>query len=398
MFGLGLGLGVGRRASGALPRWKFVSMNSCLNTGNSNNPGTVYGVRIAHYIRARASKLRLVLPGWYATATQTNNLNALPLTAASIELAGVTYPVTFGGSRSVTVGIGVDGVVSDDVNLPVVSGNVVYIKMRFDLALDADSMPFADIQFPGDIAGQQEGHWSDSAATTLGSVDSPGLFTFTGTSPNYRAAQYKCGLIGLTTAPKVYVTVGSSSPAGSGDSIAPAGTQKGYGHRALAAASLPHGNMCVGSIETLLYRNGNTGIESWFRYATHALMDVASNDIALGANAATAYSRTQSVIARLVANGVSSRVVAPQLRPRNTSSDSWTTVAGQTATSAEVAAYNALLAADSSLVYVPSPLIRDSVALDKWVVTGAANYATSDGIHPATAGHAIIRDSLAGYL
>lgn len=393
-YGLGLGLSSG----GASARWKFVSMNSCLNTAVANNPGTVYGVRIAHYIRAKASKLRIVLPGWYGAATQTSNSNALPLTAASIELAGVTYPVTFGGSRSVTVGIGVDGVESDDVNLPVVSGNVVYIKMRFDLASDAHNMPFADIQFPADIPGQQEGHWSDSAATTLGSVDAAGLFTYTGTAPNYRAAQYKCGLIGLTTASKVYVTVGSSSPAGSGDSTATAGTQKGYGHRALAAASLPHGNMCVGSIETLLYRSGSTGIESWFRYATHALVDVASNDIALGATAAVAYTRTQEVIARLVANGVSSRVVAPQLRPRNTSSDGWTTVAGQTATNPEVAAYNVLMAADSSLVYVPSPLIRDSVALDKWVVNGAANYATSDGIHPLTAGHAIIRDSLAGYL
>jgi hypothetical protein len=90
-----------------------------------------------------------------------------------------------------------------------------------------------------------------------------------------------------------------------------------------------------------------------------------------------------------------SRILRVQLTPRTTSTDSWATTANQTPVAGATVGGKTDLA-NQWFASIDGQELEDYKAItsfrdvdegQKWVATGAANYATTDGIHPSTAIH-----------
>ena len=92
-------------------------------------------------------------------------------------------------------------------------------------------------------------------------------------------------------------------------------------------------------------------------------------------------------------------VVSVPIAPRSSSSDDWMTLANQSVTGGFETGGVKRDALNNSVNTIigqsggPDSIIdvnqdwADAVELDKWVVNGTADYATSDGIHPSKAMH-----------
>ncbi len=109
------------------------------------------------------------------------------------------------------------------------------------------------------------------------------------------------------------------------------------------------------------------------------------NDLYGGAAPATLMGYQQSIAALRPGKPYDITTLAPE----TTSSDSWATLANQTVGSANanVIAYNNLVRAlpggNITGILDLSVYLESSLNSGKWPVTGAANYATSDGVHPS---------------
>ena len=120
------------------------------------------------------------------------------------------------------------------------------------------------------------------------------------------------------------------------------------------------------------------------------------NDFTVGDSVATVVGKQKQLIQELKAMGVR-KFVTSTCDPVTTSSDGWATVGNQTSStgSANRIAYNDQLlsgaGAPFDIVINNRSIVESSVGSDKWVVTGAANYATGDGTHCSPAIHELKR-------
>ncbi|MDY4297526.1 MULTISPECIES: SGNH/GDSL hydrolase family protein [unclassified Xanthomonas] len=364
------------------------------------------------------TELRLLLDNWraaYSTNSIVNAGNTLPIQGASLEIGNVCRPWTFSGAQGITLADGANDVLSDplrpaDFSLAKFArGTTVYIKLlvMFDSA-SASTLCNSSARNMSQSGARVA--WFDPAVTTSSDVYAAGQWTATGTAVTTRSNGYVPKLVGrhATANAKVWLGVGDSISQGTGD----AGSTNrvpglGWMSRAMRdandtdASQVAYMSLAVhGSASTLPVADARYAALA--KYATHAVAMYGTNDIGnagTGATLATMQQRLNAVYALLRANGIQ-KILAGHLLPRTTSTDSWATEANQaysggtggwdsTGIPAQLNAWLTSQVGAAINGYQHWPSIRGTDDL-KFIVTGAANYATTDGTHPTTATYGLM--------
>lgn len=139
----------------------------------------------------------------------------------------------------------------------------------------------------------------------------------------------------------------------------------------------------------------STNRQKAFQYASHIINAYGFNDIWNGAS--TAAVLANQLLVQNIGHSLNKKVYNVTVSPKTTSSDSWATTTNQTIASApantiRVAVNTAVrLGGNGQDGYIDlSSAVESSLNSGKWIVTGAANYATTDGIHESTAAELVI--------
>jgi lysophospholipase L1-like esterase len=148
---------------------------------------------------------------------------------------------------------------------------------------------------------------------------------------------------------------------------------------------------------------GYTSYQSWGRvalleYVTHVVFGMGTNDIGGGTALATIQANCQAIWAEAKLRGV--KAYHATITPKTTSTDSWATAANQSVVANYESGgvrgqFNAWLLTQVAAgkldgVIDVNAAVEDPANLGKWITTGAANYATADGLHPSTAAHVLM--------
>jgi hypothetical protein len=242
------------------------------------------------------SELRLLLDNWcfsYRNNAMVNPGNTLPIQGASLEIAGLVKPITFGGAAGITLDDGANDVLSDPLTpadfalATFARGTTVYVKMlvMFDLSTVSNlcnSSARSTSQSGARVA------WFDPTVTTSSDVYAAGQWTQTGDAVQSRPNGYVPKLVGrhVDAAAKAWLCVGDSLCQGTGDAgSATRVAGLGWMSRAMRdssdadASQIGYMNMAVnGSTSTLALADARSATLA--RYATHAVVMYGTNDIA----------------------------------------------------------------------------------------------------------------------
>lgn len=139
---------------------------------------------------------------------------------------------------------------------------------------------------------------------------------------------------------------------------------------------------------------------------THALLQGHTNDIVTGQVTTLAGLQTSTLNMMSLISGVRPGIkfIGATILPRTSSTDTWTTLNNQTAQTNFTPIGASLRETWNDHVrtkpmgfsdYIDAGLYSESsLNSGKWIVTGAANYATSDGTHPSQAMHTLIANMI----
>lgn len=362
------------------------------------------------------TEISAIFNNWSMSANSNSILNPgndVPIQACSIEINGVTAPVTFGGSRTRTLLNGEDDVVSDAIpasafGLQSIPRNTtVYIKFIFAMTAINLNMPISNFRNTTD-----GGYciWYDPTAVTVSSVDSPGAFNVTGAVNNtnsvVRPFAFQPRLVGkyLPGYEPVWVSVGDSITQGLNDNSA--GVRiggRGWIGRMLAGTDsdsnpLSYCNLGVASALSITSTN-SPRYWSAYKYATRGTFMHGTNDFDTSGTA-----NTVATVQTRVTNGINqmrnapgsliTKIMVGKIIARTTSTDNWRTTANQTyrgtgwAPGANIDQFNAWLETQSGVLFdvlLPWTFPRDSAIPQMWGNDGGvtSNYMTADGTHPS---------------
>lgn len=267
---------------------------------------------------------RLAFQNWrMSPAGEVNGANAITV-KASIEIAGVTYPLSFSGSRSITIASG-DTVYSDDTSIYVPVGTVYYIRTYVSVATLGMTWP---IGRACSNANGEGSNYNASVGAGTDVVDTAGALAGTGTSGYVYSASGVFGYADDRTIPVVSF-FGDSIVAGAGEIGAGVfGDANGYtGFIERALGHSVHWISCTRSSDTTVNFNASTKrLPILQDRVTHSISEYGSNDIyggglplaAVQANAITAWGRMPG------------KRWQTTITPRTTSTDGFTTPDNQT--------------------------------------------------------------------
>lgn len=359
--------------------------------------------------RVAFSQVKVVLPLFWAyyngTYVADLNISGNITLACSIEYpknSGVFYPFLFSGSATKTTTAAAENglLVSDTLTLPFTINSDTEFGVRTFIQCASTGL-FAGGVYTGG-ASFVEG--ADYSATTP--VDK----TQTGTVTNtFTSAYTPIALLTTGTLPCVAVW-GDSISFGTGDGT----SGSGDGVVGWPARYLYRSGVGIAKFGCPSERMSNADSTKWQRRLramglcnpTHAILQGGTNDIVVGLQTTLAgmQAMNQNIIGLINANAYGVRFIGGTLTPRTTSTDSWATTVNQTAQTnftpigaslreqwndwlrTTPAGYNGYLDAG---FYAESALNSG-----RWAVTGAANYATSDGTHPSQAMATLIGNAL----
>jgi len=349
-------------------------INAQYSTGSAS-----FTTRTKHYVRATASGFRLVWSGKYASGGSTPEAtlpNSVTIKAGVETSAGSIIPVTFNGALSGTLSDGAT-LVSDVISASVVSGDYVWLRVFQDRG--ASTYKFSNFTLKGTTNATGEGYIdaTDYAHSgTISQADYVGLLPIVATAD-----------VSVKDTNAILV-VGDSISVGSGD-FDEAG---GFLTRALAPyfpiVKLGVGGETAANFATALQRAYRLAAAQQGRYRV-AICEYGTNDWAGGSSAATIQANLTAIHTLLSAMGC--RVYQTTISPRPTSSsNNWTTVAGQTAAATD----SVRTTVNTWIRTLPSPLsgyleVADAVesARDsgKWYCPAASSYSgTSAGTTSGT--------------
>lgn len=415
----------GRSGGGALSdpyagaTWRYAEPNARISESTLPvvSSRTHMFFRMPFYIGQDTERIRLEFWNYYVNSTNvdTNTGNSYNIEACAIEsTTGVVQPLYFsGGSRRRVVQNGDDEIFTFSIGP--LTGFSQFTRgeqywMRGILSVDSTSHAFPKntARNTTGFANAQYYQFNPSITTITnsssntnwaGAVDQTGLFAWTGTTATN-------GTLGFTPAVQCVPIVDQPCVLITGDSISNGSSDTtnhiyGYLSRALQnSGTLPicGFNMARSSTGIDYLKNG-TKWKNRLKYINWSMENYGVNDFNINKSFATWQSDTEAVYAEM-------RSLAPHLRgiirgdfmPYTTSTDSFVTTANQTVKvngsavafstwqdSLETWATSKL--GDSTIQYfMAHPATRASATAPdkyKWVVTGAANYGTSDGLHPA---------------
>lgn len=302
-----------------LPLEPVASWTACNNGGlqAAGNLGATY--RTAHIACADCFDLRLAY-GNYDGGFEVAGPNDMTIRAAVEYPAGTFYPVMFDSGRDKIVKPG-QVVVSDVVGVDIPKGAKFYTRVLVTVADTTQQWPTSQQAVFGAGDGRSFG---TTDLTTSGTVTSAGgSFVYA-----------PLAILGKTKSPTATVIIlGDSLAAGVGDSF-DADANRGFAVRALC------GN--VG------YMQGAVSGQKAVDYATriqvarrlsfagscrYAVVNLGINDVASGRTLAQIQGDLTAIWNALTARGV--KVWQCTLTPKTSSTDGWTTTAGQTVTANE---------------------------------------------------------------
>lgn len=310
------------------------------------------------------------------------------------------YPVRFSGSNLGNVINGTAGNFSDLVPVDFAAGSFFWDRRSLSLLSPSFNYPFSFSTVP--TAGDQSviSNTHNSQTNGIGSLVTP-----PGGVTNFNAGTYGVW-IGIPKMPvPAALIIGDSIAAGfhdAGDAFGSAGwIQRGLESVGTNNYPLPWLSQACPSSTYSTFLTGYRMRQYW-PYTTHALIAVGTNDLFSGASLATLQANLTTLVNSLKKTlspyGKRLQVGSATLTPRTTSTDSWATLANQTAVSGYGTGgirdqFNAWLFTQVGTLidYVvdPNPYIESQTNHGLWIVNGTSNYATSDGLHPSSAACAL---------
>lgn len=353
-------------------------------------------LRLPVTIAGARSKLRLSLDNWAATSSGDNIGNDVSIEALALEKvtggAAVTA-VTIGGSGTYTLAAGASAVQTDDI-LPsafglseFADGSQWYIRARVSVASSGQTVPCG--RWSGETGATV---WVyNPASTTPSAVVASGSMSYTGTAPTVPSRSFSPLVIGVSASgdPKSIFVTGDSLIEGT--SVID-GT---FVNKATIALGLPYVEHAVGG-QSHAERDASTRWRDSLPYGRVLVDNLATN------SEAATYMRAHTIYnaARLASYDSWHRV---EMFPRTTSTDSWATEANQTIASitARPSAGDRNANFWAAKGWIAGVMQTDGIQgadTSKWIVTGAANYATSDGVHQSAAADNLLVTQAQAYL
>lgn len=311
---------VGVRRSGAVFSGVPVSACSYVNAGNLITNSNASGITVRKTMRVvgPVSDIRVVAANWSHSPSGPvapgNNI----IVKAAIEYSGVTYPLTFKGSRTVTLEPWAQ-VESDPICIDFAQGGTFYLREHINT-------PSTGQQMPGGIVGTQ------SYVVNADSVDATGALGSAG------ASNIAFGCIGhvlgtpLGVRKPVVVAVGDSIVNGSnGSSQKDTVAGAGYVVRALNAGNVAGTLTAIGSVTAATFASvtGHLKAGQFWSLGTHGFIALGTNDLSTSPVAATIEAAIMTVARNLVDRGLAGSALATII-PRSSSTDSYATTANQT--------------------------------------------------------------------
>ncbi len=407
----------GGREDGILmpPRLQIVATR-----GNLQGEGTPFGGGASNYTRVESrlshtmarvpvAGVRLVFCNFEITGASGEAASANAITVkASVELLSpnvMALPVFFGGSRTVTIQPG-GYVISDPVGIEFTAGQAFFTRTSVTMNSGETC--------PAGLYMSLNGESCVASTSASSQVDATGIQSVPSGGAAQTFAYGPAAILGVPQSPTPAVLIiGDSITNGAGESSGYIGVPRGFVARGLVAASagpIPYASLARGGTRWSGWKISSAPRSLFLaEYATHAIVALGTNDLYnVGDNLATTKADALEVIARLKARN-NLPITLSKVMPRMSgSTDSYATPGGMTPISgfesggAERDTYNAWLDAQKaqgviSDVVDPNPYVEDQVNLGKWITNGAANYPTTDGIHPTTALHALAAQAVAAW-
>jgi len=428
MIGVGLAIpqvacrGGGREST---PLRVVTTQNRVLSAASTSTGRSTQFGRWPVIIGQDSADLIFSFNNWYISATaETAGPVELTLLEAALENDGatVTVPITFAGQRSLTIPVDAVDLQSDRLRPSSFSldqftrGEQYWLKLKIQTTAAGNAILSCERQ-TGGLTGSQCA-WYDPAATTVSGVDTLGQFTTSGTAPASVIGGYVPLVLGhpLVDGPSFFA-VGDSIAAGQGDGATSAGRNgNGFVQRASHDADGTSNpvSMINFARQTTPYTayNPYTRWLNFIQYARYAIEEGSTNDI--GTSGAVSLSTIQSRVTTmwgLLRDGGAEKIIRTTLQPRTSSaSTNWTSDADQTpitgwaldGTRDQLNDWFEAKLADETIDAIADmrPATESATDPNKWVSTGANDYATPDGIHPSAAIHeamaVVLRSAMAG--
>lgn len=372
---------------------------------------------------AGVTRLRVCFANWMATAiSESDAFNPIQVRAAVEYPAGTMTPLAFGGGMTATIANGVLGESDEAVLATAIPADAQFWVRTYVSVAAGGRWP----------QGYQVRTTAGEAADFATGADRSQTGTIANAAPSTRRRGYGPAAIkatGYAGTPRgmACALVGDSTIMGSTDGSSDTRGNTGYAARACAGVA-PALNLGIAGTKAA----DNLGASFARRLElirragiTHVYSGYSQNDVAAGRSLATLQSNLTALWTMFADAGL--KVVQATSLPRSTSSDGFTTVAGQIATASPAGAFDGGAASRRSqlnewLRTVPAPLHRcfdvaDSVepARDAgvWRAGDGSAYltaggtstdaATTDGIHPSVTaanrgGIYLARDAMAAAL
>lgn len=362
---------------------------------SGNQPSVDTTFQAEYTMEATATDLQLVYSFPDSTGTGTLTL------AAAVEVGGTLYPLTFSGAARVALTYGgTRWATSDVLGVTITKGTKFRVR---SFATAGSSI--------------MQGAYAQMAPTT----ETPGDLTVAGSGPltiNPGVARYIVGPVavrGKTAAATVAVGGFGDSILEGGNDLTVAEGGGGFFYRATTGAGVPAinwGKWADNFPAISDQRFGGNNLD----YITHGVCEYGTNQMAAsGGNWTVIASSAITFWTAVAAKGI--KLWQTTLIPKTSSTDLWATLGNQTLDPNEAArtGFNDWLRDGAPTVAGAAVAVGTSGALragdtghplkgyleiadtvestrnsGKWKVTGANNWPTSDGTHPAPASHALM--------
>ncbi len=389
-------------------------------TGSANQVSPGITQRFSFKTACSGHDFRLWLPAWTFTGGNdeaalnqviTWKASLVPLTGAG---ANHFYPLAFRGQRSVSVDPW-SMAVTDPLGIYLAKGTTVAVRVNFSTVSSAGQYPQGCKQGGSGVNVSNDGFMA-------GDVVDSGTFTTADPTHAFGAPFVSC--VPSNWPVQSWGAVGDSVTVGQGDDTV--AFSSSWFTRAVDAVA-PGLRVASQSDTAQQYAiNQRSRVLRFADFLTHAAVLLGSNDLYNLSRTAVQLEAdlVSGVYVPLASRGV--EITACTLKPRNSSSDSWATLANQTTLAAEPQrlAFNAWVRDGLPLTgaLAPAPAgasgalrtgqyghpvarwidcaatVESSLNSGKWLVNGSANYATVDGAHPSPAGHQLVSAALSPLL
>jgi lysophospholipase L1-like esterase len=295
--------------------------------------------------------------------------------------SGTILPVTFNGRTSPTIDPG--GVIkSDPLPSLFTAGQPIGFRCYLTTSVLGQKWPWGWV-------GYQTGEGNAS-----GDQSQSGNPTWT----NHRiyGPMAALGTVKGGNGVAVIGTIGDSIIWGNGDGgESPSNDKPGFVLRALnnafSYARLSNCGMRANQWTGIAPRHVALGLSG----CTHVIEQCGINDKNASQTAAQILASRQVIWNECIQRGI--KVYATTITPNTTSTDAWATTANQTIAANDAARTtlndnirNNWASYGLTGYFDVADAVESARNSGKWIVTGAANYATSDGLHPSPAGHALM--------